>query len=376
VTDRASASDVPPFVREIRDSGRTTFVLGGTWTLRALAPVKTHRALLRRLRAPASDARWRLDATQLDTAGACFVLSAWKGALPERLEGNDDQRTLLERCRSMSRAPERAPTAAPSLTERIAEATLADVRTALHALEILGGVALRSLGILTGRRRPHLATLSREITATGVRALFIVALVSLMVGVVMSYLIALELRSYSAPDILIFILGVAILRELGPVIAALLVAGRSGSAITAEIGVMRIRGELDALRAMGLDEGRRLIDPKILALVLTLPLLALWSDFFALTGGLAVASLSLDQSVGHYLALVPRVVPTSDYWIGLGKAAFFGLVIGIVATTFGLEVGADSQSLGEEATRSVVTAITLVILVDALAAVVFRSVGF
>ncbi len=375
VTDENRANHAsPPRLRTLRDGDRTTLVLEGTWTLHALAPTKTHRPLLRRLRAATRDAGWRLDVAELDTAGACFLLTAWEGTLPAGLEGDEEQRALLERCRDAGRIPEPPPRSLSPI-ERLGAGALAGGRTVLHALEVLGGVTLRTLGILTGRSRPHLAALSREMTATGVRALFITALVALLIGVVVSYLVALEVRGYADPGILVFILGIAILRELGPVLAALLVAGRSGSAITAEIGVMRIRGELDALRAMGLDEGARLIDPKILALVVALPLLTLWSDFFALAGGLVTASLTLNLPVGHLLALVQRIVPASDYWIGIGKAAVFGLVIGLVATTFGLEVGSDSQSLGYETTRSVVTAITLVIVVDALAAVALRSVG-
>ncbi len=376
MTDEASPANAlpPPRVRLLRDGGRDLLVVEGAWTLHTLAPKNVRRPLLRRLHTGARNAPWRLSAAEFDAAGACFLLTAWSGTLPPDLEGDEEQRALLEHCRNALQGEE-APAPRVSPLEALGASVLGSGRSLLHALEVLGGFALRTLAVLSGRRRPHLGALSREITATGVRALFIVALVSLLIGIVISYLIALEARGYSAYGLLIFVLGVAILRELGPVLAALLVAGRSGSAITAEIGVMRIRGELDALRAMGLDEGGRLIDPKILALVVTLPLLTLWSDFFALAGGLLTASLTLDLPMGHLVDLIPRTVPQSDYWIGIGKAAVFGLVIGIVATTFGLEIEADSQSLGEKTTRSVVTAITTVILLDALAALAFRSIG-
>jgi phospholipid/cholesterol/gamma-HCH transport system permease protein len=364
----------PPRLRTLQDREGTTFVLEGRWTFHSLAPKTVHRPILRRLRRAPPESRWRLAVEDLDTAGACLLLAVWNTTIPERLEGPDEVRALLEQCRDAVRVTEPSvPEVSP--LERLDRNALDLGRTFLSALEVLGGVALRAFGVLTGRRRPQLANLSREVTATGVRALFIVALVSLLIGVVVSYLVALEIRGYSATGILVFILGVAILRELGPVIAALLVAGRSGSAITAEIGVMRLRGELDALRAMGLDEGARLIDPKILALVLALPLLTLWSDFFALGGGLVTASWTLGIPFGHLLTLVQRVVPISNYWIGIGKGAVFGLVVGVVATTFGLRVEGDSETLGHRTMQSVVTAITMVIVVDAIAAVALRSVG-
>lgn len=363
-----------PRLRVVHEDGRPIAVIEGEWTLRSLAARAVHRPLRRALRHAPGGTRWRLAPDTFDAAGACFLLTAWGGTLPPEVETSDDLRDLLERCREAVSAPLPRPER-PSGLERLGASALDGFRTLVHALEVLGTLALDVLGAFAGRRRAHLAVLSREIAATGVRALFIVALVALLIGVVVSYLVAHEVRQYHAYGILVFVIGVAILRELGPVVAALLVAGRSGSSITAEIGVMKIRGELDALRAMGINESTRLVDPKILALVVALPLLTLWSDFFALAGGLLASSLTLGVPVGHLLGLVPELVPSSNYWIGIGKAAVFGLVIGLVATTFGLEIAADSQSLGRETTRSVVTAITLVIVVDALAAVAFRHVG-
>lgn len=370
----SSRQSTAPSLRIERHDQRDVVIIEGDWTMRGLVSSSVHRRLRRCLKSCSTSARWILRPDSFDTAGACLLLTAWGMSAPREIDTTAEIRDLLQRCLAVNTTPRDRP---PRTT--IAEQWDAVIRRGFHtivlALEIFGTFILDTCAILIGKRRPHLATLSREITDTGVRALFIVGLVSLLIGVVVSYLLSLEFRNTYATSILVYALGLIVLRELGPMVAAILVAGRSGSSITAEIGVMKIRGELDALKAMGIDQGPRLIDPKILALLVSLPLLTLWSDMFALFGGIVTASLTLKIPLPHLLPLVPRTVPISNYWLGLGKAAVFGITIGLVATTFGLAIASDSMSLGHETTRSVVTSITLVIIIDALAAIVFRNVG-
>jgi phospholipid/cholesterol/gamma-HCH transport system permease protein len=171
------------------------------------------------------------------------------------------------------------------------------------------------------------------------------------------------------------LLGISIIRELGPVLAAVLVAGRSGSSMTAQLGVMRVTQELDALSVMGISHTLRLVLPKIVALTISLPVLVLWTDTIALAGGMFAAKLQLDLSYASFLLSLPVVVPIANFWLGLAKGAVFGAMIGLIACHFGLKVLPNTESLGHGTTSAVVTSITLVIVVDAIFAVLFSTVG-
>jgi phospholipid/cholesterol/gamma-HCH transport system permease protein len=219
----------------------------------------------------------------------------------------------------------------------------------------------------------------REISATiyrsGAQALPITALLGFLVGVVLSYLSARELQSFGAELYIVNILGVGVVRELGGLLAAILVAGRSGSSMTAQLGVMRITEELDALSVMGISTTVRLVLPKLIALAVALPLLVLWTDALALAGGMLAADLRFHIGYRQFLAMLPAAVPIANLWLGLGKGVVFGILIGLIASYHGLRIKPNSESLGAGTTSSVVSAITTVIIVDALAAVVFADVG-
>jgi phospholipid/cholesterol/gamma-HCH transport system permease protein len=219
----------------------------------------------------------------------------------------------------------------------------------------------------------------REISAnlyrTGTQALGITALVGFLVGVVLSYLSAQQLKSFGADVFIVNLLGIAVIRELGPVLAAILVAGRSGSAMTAQIGVMRVTEELDALAVMGIPHTQRLVLPKMIALAIAMPLLILWTDAIALIGGMVSAQLQLGIDYRHFIASLPDAVPTANLWLGLGKGVVFGLLIALIACHFGLRIQPNTESLGIGTTNSVVTSITVVIIVDAIFAVMFSDIG-
>jgi phospholipid/cholesterol/gamma-HCH transport system permease protein len=168
----------------------------------------------------------------------------------------------------------------------------------------------------------------------------------------------------------------SIIRELGPLLAAILVAGRSGSSITAQLGVMRVTEELDAMLVMGISHGYRLIMPKVLALAVSMPLLVVWTDAMALIGGAVSAKVELDLAGGYFIQKLPSAVPVVNYTIGLLKGATFGMLIALVSCHFGLRIKPNTESLGRGTTTSVVTAITVVILADAVFAITFSGVGF
>jgi phospholipid/cholesterol/gamma-HCH transport system permease protein len=253
------------------------------------------------------------------------------------------------------------------------------VRTLLGHLEdgigLLGQIALDFLYVLRHPQDLPWREIAAHLHETGGRALGITALVGFLIGIVVSYLSSLQLQALGAQIYIVNILGLSIIRELGPLLAAILVAGRSGSAMTARLGVMRLTQELDALEAMGISRSLRLVQPKVVALVAGLPLLVVWTDLIALFGGALSAWLELDIGLTLFVRKLPDAVPVANYFIGLGKAAVFGFLIALVACHFGLRIKPDTESLGNETTNSVVVAITSVILMDAIFAILFRGVG-
>jgi phospholipid/cholesterol/gamma-HCH transport system permease protein len=203
----------------------------------------------------------------------------------------------------------------------------------------------------------------------------VTAVVGFLIGVVLSYLSSLQLRQFGADAFIVDLLGMGIIRELGPVLVAILVAGRSGSAMTAQLGVMRVTEEIDALAAMGVPRSTRLILPKVVALAVVMPLLVLWSSAIALMGGMVSAQIELDVSYRFFFDELPKAVPVANLWIALTKGLVFGAFVALVACHFGLRVKPNTESLSANTTASVVTAITVVILIDAVFAIMTRNLG-
>jgi len=236
---------------------------------------------------------------------------------------------------------------------------------------LTGRVLLDVVGLLKNPASWPWMEASAAVYRTGAQALGITALVGFLIGVILSYLSAHELRDFGLNAYVVNFLGIAIVRELGPLVAAVIVAGRSGSSITAQLGVMRLNDELDALTSMGISYTRRLVLPKVLALALVQPLLIIWTDLFGLLGGMLAANYALGVSYSYFLEMLPKVLPIGNYWMGLAKGASFGVVIALVACHFGLRVKSNTEGLATGTTSSVVTGITSVIVVDAIFAVLF-----
>ncbi|MBS0500050.1 MAG: ABC transporter permease, partial [Proteobacteria bacterium] len=209
----------------------------------------------------------------------------------------------------------------------------------------------------------------------GAQALPITALVGFLIGVVLAYLMSQVLRQFGAETFIVNILGLALIRELGPLLAAVLIAGRSGSAITAQIGVMRVTEELDAMRVLGIPKGFRLVLPRAMALAIAMPLIAVWTTAAALVGGVLASDVTLGISASYFLEALPKAVPGANLGLAVGKSVVFGLFIALIGCHYGLRVKPNTESLGQGTTSSVVTSITAVILIDALFAVLFKSVG-
>ena len=355
-------------------------VLHGVWTAPKLAQSAHWQSLSQSLVAlgrPDHARVWDLTAIErLDHTGAQLLWNTWGRSWPPRLEVDAVQRAMLDRvARYSMRLPQPRAPGWSALVDTLGHAVIAVCRHAIDGVRLLGQLML-DVGLLL---RHPLAGPWRDITGhlyrIGATALPITALVGFLIGVVLAYLMSQQLRQLGANAFIVNILGIALIRELGPVLAAILVAGRSGSAITAQLGVMRVTEETDAMRVMGIAKGYRLVMPRAIAMVVAMPLISIWTTVAALLGGMLAADVAMGLSPSYFVNALPNAVNIANLWLATGKSAVFGLLIALIGCHYGLRVKPNTQSLGEGTTASVVTAITMVILVDALFAIVFNGIG-
>jgi phospholipid/cholesterol/gamma-HCH transport system permease protein len=369
-------ADGPPDVREIRDPNQSPWAeLTGAWNLRSLEPVL--HALESKLKAIGTNVGWDTRSISvMDHAGALLLWRAWNRRRPSALRLKPEHEALIERLAQQKEAEPPPPRRylAPAMLY-VGEAMLTLFDHIYWMILLLGRVVLDAGVLFRNPSRGPWREISANLYRTGAQALGITALVGFLVGVVLSYLSAQQLKQFGAEIYIINLLGVSVVRELGPVLAAILVAGRSGSAMTAQLGVMRVTEEIDAMAVMGIPHTLRLILPKMIALAIALPLLILWTNAVALLGGMVSAQVQLGLSYHYFLSALPAAVPISNLWLGLAKGVVFGILIALIACHFGLRIKPNTESLGVGTTNSVVTAITVVIIVDAIFAIMFSDVG-
>ena len=356
-------------------------VATGCWSAARLAEPKVWglvQASLKNQGAAQTNAtRWDLRSIErLDHTGAQLLWNTWGRQWPVEIALDDAQKAMLTRVATYTVNPPVLP-----------EPTLWQLFLSLGAALWLGVEHVRDMTRLAGQllldliqlaRAPHKGPwrdVSGHLYRIGATALPITAMVGFLIGVVMAYLMSLQLRQFGADTFIVNILGVSLIRELGPVLAAILIAGRSGSAITAQIGVMRVTEELDAMRVMGIPRGFRLVMPRAMALALVMPLLTVWTTMAALFGGMLAADLVMGVTPSYFFSALPRAVDIANLTLALSKSMVFGLLIALIGCHYGLRVKPNTESLGAGTTASVVTSITMVILVDALFAIVFKEIG-
>ena len=349
----------------------------GRWTFSGLKERRPE--LARRLadleRQPAERIAWDLSAVgELDDAGAVWLARALRGA--QNVEVSPRHREILNQVGqgllAQGEAARFDPLAGVVWTGNAAAHAAEHVR---DGIILLGQLALDAAGMLRRPREFPLREFSAGIFRSGVTALPVTMLVGFLVGIVLTYLSALQLKRYGADLLVINIVGVGVLRELGPMLASIIAAGRSGSAITAQLGVMRVTEEVEALSVMGISVTSRLVLPRVLALAVALPLVAFCTDIAALAGAMLVSQFTLSITPGAFLQALPEAVEVVNFWIGIGKSAAFGFAVAFVACHYGLRVLPNTDSLAVGVTRSVVAAITCVIILDAVFAITLRNVG-
>jgi phospholipid/cholesterol/gamma-HCH transport system permease protein len=242
-------------------------------------------------------------------------------------------------------------------------------------LQMLGALASAMFGIVRRPRSLRVKSLVYHLHQVGWRAIPIIALVTFLIGAIIAQQGIFHFRKFGAESYVVDLVGILVLREIGVLIVAIMVAGRSGSAYTAELGSMKMREEIDALSTMGLDPVEVLILPRIIALVCALPILAFIGSMAALYGGGLVAWFYGGMSPATFMARLHEAVSVTHFEVGIIKAPFMALMIGIVASSEGLRVKGSAESLGKQTTISVVKSIFLVIVLDGIFAVFFASIG-
>nr|WP_238987401.1 ABC transporter permease [Roseovarius dicentrarchi] len=319
----------------------------------------------------------------LDTAGAWYVVDMQarlaNGAGDVEITGaNDAQHQLLETVRRNMPPDDEGDSKRRSLTDRLEALGRRAVSAGHVAVELTSflGQVMAALGLMVIRpRRLRMTSLVHHMQEVGWNAIPIVALMSFLIGVVLAFQGSVQLRQFGAEVFVVDLIAISVLRELGILLTSIVVAGRSGSAYTAAIGSMKMREEVDAMRTLGLDPIDILVVPRVLALMLMLPVLGLISDISGLVGGALMSWIELGVSPSVFQA---RLVSNTDVWhflVGMIKAPFFALIIGIIGCYEGLKVGGNAESLGRLTSTSVVLSIFMVIVADALFSVVFALVG-
>jgi phospholipid/cholesterol/gamma-HCH transport system permease protein len=360
------------------DSSRG-IALTGQWTTLGLARrVAALKGELARHSAGA-DISWdlsRLD--RLDHTGALLLWETWGRVLPKRALIPASLQGYFTRLRGEDangiETPEQEPLVVREV-EHLGQGFIGALGQLRNVVSLFGRLVLDLAEVVRRPGQWPIREISAGVYRAGAQAMPILALVGFLIGVVLSYLSGDQLRKFGAEVYVVNLLGIGCVRELGPLLAAILVAGRSGSAITAQLGVMRLNEELDALTTIGIAYTQRLILPKVLALSISQPLVGLWTSAVALAGGMVAAHFSLGVSYAYFLDAVPSNVPLANYWVGLGKSVVFGAIIAQVACYFGLQVKPNTESLGAGTTSSVVAAISCVLVADALFAVIFSHFG-
>ncbi len=370
------------WMRTERDGERFVVALGGRWKIGEAA------RLDRELRAvspgPAKAVSIDIGGVEaLDTAGAWIVYRTIKrlraeGYAAEYAHARPKQAVLLDLVEANDAPVECHPPREPPIRAVVAHVGRATLEVIEEARKIVAFLGLTATSVGASLLRPwriRWTALINHMEQTGLDALPIVGLISFLVGVVLAYQGADQLRKFGAEIFVVDLVGISIVREIGILLVAIVIAGRSGSAFTASIGSMKVREEIDAMRNIGLDPMEVLVVPRVLALVVVLPLLAFLADVMGLLGGALMAWTSLGITPAQFIERLGGAVSMWSFWVGIIKAPVFAFLIAMIGCYEGFQVEGSAESVGRHTTKAVVEAIFLVIVVDAAFSILFSYLG-
>lgn len=370
------------FIREYAEDGERKVELSGRLTIRNIDPVSQRLRALQETPEPLCIDLG--DIERIDTAGAWIIhrtrVSREEAGLPFRLTGASDKaEELIAQICGQGKPVKIRPDETPALLRTVATfgAWIMLAATTFGSFLAFLGLTLVSLGkVLVAPRRMRWKAVTRQMEAVGVSALGIVGLMSFLVGVVVAQQGAVQLKQFGADVFVINLIGRITFRELGVLMTAIMIAGRSGSAFAAQIGSMKLNEEIDAMRTIGMPPIEVLVLPRLIASVLAMPLLAFYGSMLGILGGMLLTWASLGIPPATFIQRLQEVVPITDVWIGLIKAPVFGLMIAVTGCFQGMQVRGNAEEVGLRTTAAVVQAIFLVIVLDAFFAVFFTAIGW
>ena len=319
--------------------------------------------------------------TFLDTAAAIFI-----NTLQKKIPSNDVLVNIICRDKSildtLSLVVIEKESAEPlqnlpkkNVVEKIGKITYSNYLGFISFITFMGEMFATKFHYLRSYKNIRFKEIAFEINESMLKAIGIIALTSFLIGLVLAYQSAYQLKLYGANIFIVDMLGISILRELAPLITAIVIAGRSGSAFTAQIGAMKITQELDAMRTMGFDPYKFLVIPRIIALMIAMPILIFLADMMAMLGGMVVANIDLNITTELFIDRFNEVVDVKHFFIGIIKGPFFAFLIASIGIYRGLMVKDDTQSIGVNTTKSVVESIFAVIVCDAIFSIAFTNLG-
>jgi len=365
----------------LREAAELTLVLCGDWLLRNDRP--EFQQLEAALVAEPGVAVIAFDVSNLgewDTALLIFVRRcrdlAQAHGVPCVLDGlPEGVRNMMRLSLAVPRQEPVADAAAPDVFTQVGDQVLRTYRGLDNYCIFLGQLLLALRALLTGRAQLRMKDFLFLLQSTGARAVPIVCLLSFLTGLIIAFIGVIQLQKFGADIYVADLVGVAMTRELGAVMAGVIMAGRTGAAFAAQIGSMQVNEEVDALSCFGISPMQFLVLPRVVALVLMMPLLCVCADLVSILGGMVVAVSISDVSVVQYFNQVENAVGLNDFFGGIFKSAVFGVIIALAGCYRGLNCGKDATAVGLAATSAVVTAITWMVVADAVFAVSFHILG-
>ena len=316
---------------------------------------------------------------RMDTVGAWLVYRAVRDRKATVIGASGDETSLLKEVGEFDAPAKVRPEEKPGLSRVLTELGewVVDIgRTLVGLLGFLGAVLIAFAAVIRRPRKFRLNAVVQRFDVVGVRALGIIGLMSFRIGIVIGQQGAVQLEQFGAEIYTINLIGRITVRELGVLMTAIMVAGRSGSAFAAQIGTMKITEEIDAMRTLGVSPIEALVLPRLIASVVMMPLLGFWAILMSLLGGGVLVWVSLDVPPLTHIQRLQEVIPMTDLWIAMIKAPVFGFIIALAGCFQGMLVEGDSEQVGSRTTTAVVQSIFLVIVLDAVFAVFFSSVGW
>jgi phospholipid/cholesterol/gamma-HCH transport system permease protein len=357
-------------------NGQISF--SGNWTKHQIEPIQTQIRHLR-LHSGREITIDGSEVTHLDSIGAIIILKIIdrikKRALTYHIHGfSSDHQTLLDLITQKEEILHKKPLPSVSKTpllEAIGRTAYLKYNQLKTYFDFLGQFFVMSYHSVTHFSQLQWRSFLNSIDQMGYRALPIIALLSFLVGVVLAYQLGFQLQNYGADAFIVNLIGQAILREFGPLITAIIGAGRTTSALTAQLGTMKINGEIDALQTMGFSSFDILVIPRVVAALVVFPLLTIWANVFGVMGGMIMSKALFNMNYFDFLGRFHHVIDTTTLLVGLSKAPIFGLIISMVGCFQGVKVSKNADSVGTQTTKSVVQAIFLIIIADALFSILY-----